>query len=185
MSIGYEQWHDGVGYDLEAIDQMSPAEKEAAEGKLIPRAENDWRDLEALDRLGTPRAVAAIIGARRSSNHEIKLLAHQYGPAPTPHEWEQAILTSLAVAEIYAGLSNVLGCAVDHPSPAVVEMLWGKVRDPESGIAYHCAAALCCIAGVVESMHDDQYRDLFLRLVAKGSEDRTRAVGELEALLRK
>ncbi len=183
MQIGYEQWHDGIGYDLEAIDQLTESEKKMVEGKLVPRAGNDWRDLEALDRLGTPSATVAILGVRQSGEPQIRLTAHQFGPEPSSSEWERAIMDSLAIAEITSGLIQALNCAIEHPSEAVVALLWSKVRDPQSGVAYHCASALCCISGILESMYDDKYRKLFLRLVGPGTEDRSLAVRELERIL--
>lgn len=184
MEIGYEQWHDGIGYELEALDQLTDSEKKVAEGKLIPRAGNDWRDLEALDRLGTPAAIQAILHVRQSSEPQIRLQAHQYGPMPTAQEWERAILASLESAEIYSGLTQALRCAVEHPSEAVVKMLWSKVHNPESGVACHCAAALCCINGVLDSLYDDRHRELFLRLVGPDSADRKHALLGLQALVK-
>jgi hypothetical protein len=183
MNIGYEQWHDGVGYDLEAIDQLTESEKKVVEGKLVPRAGNDWRDIEALDRLGTPAAIQAILRVRQTGDVQIQLTAHQYGPEPTEAEWERAIMNSLATAEIMTGLISALNCAIEHPSDPVVSMLWSKVRDPKSGVAYHCASTLCCIGGAIDSIYDDKYRTLFLRLVGPASEDRSLAVQELESIL--
>jgi hypothetical protein len=183
MNIGYDEWHDGIGYDLLALDELTEAEKPLAVGLLIPRAAQDWRDLEALDRLGTAEAIEAILGVRSHGNPQIRLRAHENGPEPTEAEWEKAILGSLESAERYGGLTQVLDCAVSHPSEAVVAKLWTKVRDPESGVAYHCAAALCCIGGVTDSMYDDSRRKLFLRLVEPESADRAQAVQELEKLL--
>ena len=184
MDIGYEQWHDGIGYDLEALDQLKDSEKKVVEGLLIPRAGNDWRDIEALVRLGTPAAIQAILRVRQTGDVQIQLTAHQYGPEPTDAEWEGAIMNSLATAEIISGLIVALNCAIEHPSDPVIAMLWSKVRDPKSGVAYHCASALCCIGGVLDSLYDDQYRSLFLRLVGPSSEDRSLAVKELETILR-
>lgn len=184
MNIGYEQWHDGVGYDIDAIDHMSADEKRAVERLLVPRAANDWRDLEALDRLGTRRAVEAILQVRQAKDHEMRLRAHQYGPEPSTDDWESAILASLAVAQLFSGLINALNCAIEHPGPRVIDMLWQKVRDPGSGVAYHCAAALSCIAGSSESLYDDRHRQLFLRLNAQASPDRDMAIHELEEQFR-
>jgi hypothetical protein len=183
MEIGYEQWHDGMGYDVEAIDKLSDSEKREVERKLVPRAANDWRDLEALDRLGTPAAIQAILRVRSTADPQIRLTAHQYGPEPSPQEWEQVIVASLETAEIYSGLTQALSCATSHSSQAVESVLWRKVRDPESGIAYHCASALCCIKGLQVSEYDDTHRALFLRLVGPDSPDRAQAVQELESLL--
>ena len=183
MQIGYEQWHDGIGYDLEAIDQLTESEKKVVEGKLVPRAGNDWRDLEALNRLGTASAIRAILGVRQNGEPQIGLTAHLFGPEPSLSEWERAIMDSLAIAEITSGLIQALNCSIEHPSEAVVALLWSRVRDPQSGVAYHCASALCCISGILESIYDDKHRKLFLRLVGPSSEDRTLAVRELEKIL--
>ena len=183
MDIGYEQWHDGIGYDLDAIDHLTDAEKKMAENLLIPRAEKDWRDLEALDRLGTPGAIQSILAVRHAKDPQIRLRAHEYGPAPTAAEWEHTILSSLETAEIYSGLIQVLNRAIGYPTPPVIDKLWSKVRDPKSGVAYHCAAALCCITGIQDSMYDDQHRELFLRLVGPASSERIQAVQELELMI--
>jgi hypothetical protein len=183
MTIGYDEWHDGIGYDLLALDEMTEPEKRLAAGLLIPRAAQDWRDLEALDRLATAEAIAAIVRVRQHRDPQIRLRAHEYGPEPTEAEWETAIVASLDSAELYGGLTQALDCAVSHPSEAVEEKLWDKVRDPESGVAYHCAAALCCIHGVIDSMVDDSRRKLFLRIGQPESGDRTQAIQELETLL--
>ncbi len=183
MEIGYEQWHDGIGYDLEAIDRLTDAEKGEVERMLVPRAANDWRDIEALDRLGTPAAIQAIFRVRQAPEAQIRLRAHQYGPEPSPRQWEQAIVAALETAEVYTGLTQALSCAIGHPSEAVLEILWRKVRDPNSGVAYHCAAALCSIKGVQDSEYDDTHRKLFLRLIGPETADRTHAVQELETLL--
>lgn len=183
MAVGYEQWHDGIGYDLDALDRLSEAEKRHAERLLVPRAHKDWRDLEALDRLGTPNAIAAILQARKTADPEMRLRAHRYGPQPTAAEWESAILGSLENAVIYASLTQALDCAIEHPSARVVLMLWEKVRSASDGVPYHCAAALCCIGGVLDSQHDDRFRDLFLRLAGPSGATRKDAVRELEALL--
>ncbi len=182
MNIGYEQWHDGISYDLDALDELEGREREEAAQLLIPRAGKDWRDLEALDRVGTPSAISAILKVRQSEDPEMRLRAHHYGPEPSPEEWEQAILQLLPTAEPYAGLTLVMESAVEHPTPAVVAGLWAQVRNPASVNIYHCAEALCLIAGVIESEYDFTYRPLFLRLQEPGTEGREQALKDLEAL---
>ena len=53
MVIDYEKWHDGVGYDLSVIEQMSPAERSMLTAKLRDKLKShpDWRDVEALHTL--------------------------------------------------------------------------------------------------------------------------------------
>src|SRR5262245_32106418 len=61
MKIDYDKWHDGVGYDLSALDDMTAAEKRELAGIL--RGRNDWRDAEAL---------AALVLDKALDDHEAK-----------------------------------------------------------------------------------------------------------------
>ena len=62
MHIGYMEWHDGTGYDLEALQSLCPEEKQQAESLLSNRL-SSFRDLEALDCLGTESALASMESA--------------------------------------------------------------------------------------------------------------------------
>ncbi|MBS1716009.1 MAG: hypothetical protein JST30_16910 [Armatimonadetes bacterium] len=182
MMIDYEKWHDGIGYDLESLDGLVGAERREIEGLLVPRAGNDWRDLEALARLGTPGAVSAILEVRRTGEPEIRMVAHTYGPPPTDREWDAVILEALTVVEPFSGLTVTMRCAKAHPSPAVIGALWERVRN-RCGISYHAAECLCLIGGILQDDWDMSQRDLCLRLQAADSPDRRSALAELEALL--
>jgi len=46
MEMNYEKWHDGIGYDLDALEKMTPEELKSVETMLKGRS--DWRDVEAL-----------------------------------------------------------------------------------------------------------------------------------------
>ena len=49
MNIGYVEWHDGIGYDLDVLAQLSPDERIAAEDILVARCDRDWRALDSGD----------------------------------------------------------------------------------------------------------------------------------------
>src|SRR4051812_2581110 len=51
MQIGFDQWHDGIGYDLAALSEMDEAERADVRKLLAARAGRDWRDVEAVDAL--------------------------------------------------------------------------------------------------------------------------------------
>ena len=53
MQIGFEEWHDGIGYDIEAMRRVSQAERDTIEQILINHSPRDWRDIEALAELNT------------------------------------------------------------------------------------------------------------------------------------
>ena len=182
MNIGYEQWHDGIGYDLAALDELNDTDRSLVEGLLIPRAANDWRDLEALGRLGTPKSIRAIMEVRSVKDPEMRLRAHHYGPDPSAEEWNSAIVNALAQVEPFAGLVLTMDSACAHHSPAVIDALWNCVRTPGRSLAFHCAEALGRIAGFVDSPFDMKHRDLFLRFNGPDTEDRRKAIAELEQL---
>jgi hypothetical protein len=58
MAIDYEKWHDGIGYDIDAIKLASPAERKTIERILIAHTPRDWRDIEALAQIDTERVQA-------------------------------------------------------------------------------------------------------------------------------
>lgn len=47
-NIGYEQWHDGVGYDMEAFAAMTPAEQDREVLIALEKDNPDWRDMDVL-----------------------------------------------------------------------------------------------------------------------------------------
>src|SRR6185436_15021826 len=47
-NIGYDEWHDGIGYDLDAFAQMTTEEKSRVAQVLRARGTLDWRDMEVL-----------------------------------------------------------------------------------------------------------------------------------------
>jgi hypothetical protein len=58
--VDREKWHDGVGYDLEALGRLSAEARQKAAVTLVMRLNGgspDWRDLEALEFLGETAAV--------------------------------------------------------------------------------------------------------------------------------
>jgi hypothetical protein len=73
MVIDHEKWHDGIGYDLEAVEKASPQERKEIEDLLMERKGRDWRDIEALERLDTPRSRAAIREAFASGDSMVRM----------------------------------------------------------------------------------------------------------------
>ena len=52
LRVDHEKWHDGVGYDLDAIREAAPDELASMEALLLERDVRDWRDVEALAAVG-------------------------------------------------------------------------------------------------------------------------------------
>jgi hypothetical protein len=93
MKIGYLQWHDGTGYDLQAFPEMSVEERKEAEAILIAHLKNqgDWRDVEALAALDTPRAKGAVSAAREHRDVRVRQEAQDVLAGPAPEKTEDQI----------------------------------------------------------------------------------------------
>ena len=60
MTIDYEKWHDGIGYDVALLQSATADERKEMEDILLGTGVTNWRDVEALAALNTPRAKKAL-----------------------------------------------------------------------------------------------------------------------------
>jgi hypothetical protein len=186
MQVTYEMWHDGIGYDLDALDALSESEKQQVEELLLERKANDWRDIEALDRLGTPRAlerlkerafdskdiIARIMAAERLRNRGI--LDHA--------AVEAILLKALDETTLVNGMTDVLALAKQHHSSAVKKKILSKALHGNEDIRVHAAALAHHLFGKTKSDFDWDHRPLYLKFNARKRSERRRAFEELCAL---
>jgi signal transduction histidine kinase len=192
MSIDYEKWHDGIGYDLDALAEIKEhggADLQTVEQMLCARAMQDWRDVEALVALDTPRARAAIHQALESGDRVTRVHAaealHQAREMSDEH-LAQFLSRELREPdlEILIGFSQLLDLVEHHPSQRVRDALLWCAKN-RTGIAAHCAAMLYYHAGIAKEAFGWEYRPLFLRFNQDNDlADRQRAFKELCAALK-
>ncbi|MBC8064526.1 MAG: hypothetical protein H7Y17_06835 [Chlorobia bacterium] len=175
MVMDHEKWHDGIGYDVHLIDAMTDEQKSAIESKLIAKGVSDWRDLEALDRLGTPGATAAILATRKSKDRELRVRAQSYGPPPSDEDREAAILAGL---QSDAGRSKAIDAAANCPTPKIIKGLVECLTKTVGADAYSVVATLFFMHGKMDSPHSMAHRQFFLRFVEPGP-DKDAAMAEL------
>jgi len=180
MAIDYEKWHDGIGYDLEAIDEATPAERQRIERLLLARRYADWRDVEALARLRTPAAEAELETARERGSPEVRMAVLRHAPwLVGDAQREAALVRALGEATIYGGLTAAIDQAVEFHPPAVVEALWRGLLERPGEVAVHYAALLAFLHGRAEEPFDMALRPLFLRFATEEGEERRAALAEL------
>jgi hypothetical protein len=80
MQINFEKWHDGIGYDLDALKLASPTEREAIEQLLIRHNPRDWRDIEALATIKTKNAQETIKNAINDPNPDVRVAVTRFAP---------------------------------------------------------------------------------------------------------
>jgi len=181
MTVTHEMWHDGIGYDLEALAELEPWERTLAESLLIARRIQDWRDVEALAALASPRARSALRANLTSPDFEIRLASAQklfelgeiqdLGPFLV-----EALAESLHGSSHFSRTLDLIG---EHKSLAAIPALLEIARAGDAGQAVHCAAMLFYLRGKADSTFDWDQRPFFLRLNTTNHAERAEAFNEL------
>jgi hypothetical protein len=180
MVMDYEKWHDGIGYDLEALAAATPAERSAIEAILLHRGTNDWRDVEALAALDTPAANQALTAAIQHPDPQIRLAVVRHAPKLAPAKERAASLAkALETAPLDGGLSQALDEAAEFHPKEIVEVLLRGVLQRDGEAAVHFAALLMFAHGKADSPFDWDQRPFFLRFNTPDQKEREAAFVEL------
>jgi hypothetical protein len=180
MNIDYEKWHDGIGYDIEALKETNNKERKEIERTLINRNTRDWRDIEALAILDTPEARSTIIHALLGDNNEVNMAVLRYASELVSTQSKtRVIVEALKSASFFDGFSLTLNMVRGyHPKEVVRELFHGLISR-EGGVAVHFAAMLFYIYGKSEKVFDEDHRDFFLKFNTSNLFDRKLVFKEL------
>jgi hypothetical protein len=180
MTIDYEKWHDGIGYDIKALEEASTEERGEIEAILIKRKPLDWRDVEALSSLNTPKARCMLREAVSDSNLELQLAVTQYAPhLISSSDRTRVIVDALRRADIFWGLSQALDQVSEFHPPDVVLELFKGVLARKGDVAVLFAAMLSYLYGKSDDPFDMKQRPFFLRFNTDVSAERCEAFLEL------
>ena len=184
MEVDFDKWHDGIGYDLEALDEMSPEEKASAETMIISRSPWGWRDIEALAELDTPRSRECLKKASQADDRELRLAVVQYGADVLAEGKITAILVeALQEADLSSGLSQALDIVEDIHPKEVEDALIKGVMSRSGDVAYHFATMLLFIHGKIVSPYDVSMRPFLLRFNTDDDGERRAAFEELMGMI--
>jgi hypothetical protein len=182
MNLSYEDWHDGVGYDLDALSRLEGDDLRAAEDLLIARNLADVRDVQALDRIGSERAIAELMKGVSSSDLAVRgevLLRLKIRGLLSDEQVDQALVSALRSVSLLNGLTTILSVASSHRSPAVRKEVLRTALDGAADARCHAAALAHFICGGSTSMFDIAFRPLYLRFNSKSRSARVQAFREL------
>lgn len=178
MIIGCAEWHEGIGYDLDALAALPFEDREAAEDLVVARRGADWRDLEALDHFGSSRALGELEKALRAECIELRVEAarrlaeRQLLDEPT---LEAIIVEALGQTTILDGMVKTLHLAATHPTQAVrVKLLYCALHGNDD-IRVHAAALVHFLYGRSSAHFDMAFRPLYLRFGSKDRQERRAA----------
>jgi hypothetical protein len=180
MVMDFDKWHDGIGYDLDALRAMSPAEKKSTETMLIRRGARDWRDIEALACFDTPEARAAIKAAMNNPNPDVRNAVTRCAPELIPDAVRTASLVmGLETAFFFGGLGQTLDQVAEFHPPLIVEALLRGALGRTGDVAMHFAALLYYIHGKAAEPFDMVQRPFFLRFNTDNRTERETLFREL------
>ncbi len=166
MKIGFEQWHDGIGYDLDALVQLEAEEKASTEKLLIENLlrAGDWRDVEALVALGTPSAWNAVDQARfhikiKVRDRALRIIISNLDSkeATKEHiaELEQQVIESVK--------NGNYEMTEEMPTPPVKKaLLYSVLEHSDDVVRVNAAAFLMYICGLAPEPFDWDQRPFFL-----------------------
>jgi hypothetical protein len=184
--IDYEKWHDGIGFDLSALDEMGPLEHERVLDLVLGRT-IEWREIEVLEKLASPRAWKAIeetfgSGGDIDTRLAAAVALERGGKLGIP--LDQVVAAAiLAIRRIEEGLTRALLLAEQYPTERIKRALL-QASGMKTEVALHCGALLCYLCGKATEAFDWNLRPLFLRLAPGNDEaDRNAAHRELCALV--
>ncbi len=168
MKIDYYKWHDGIGYDLDALRQLPPDELISVENRLIKRNNKDWRDVEALDVIGSERAINAIKKGLNSFNDEVKIESARKLQARSilnDAEMESLIVSMLQTTNdgISISFTKIMDLAQEYPTTAVKQqLLWNTLHGHED-IRVQSAALVYFLCGLSSSKWDHNYQSSYFQ----------------------
>ncbi|MBN2259714.1 MAG: HEAT repeat domain-containing protein [Clostridiales bacterium] len=180
MKIGFEEWHDGIGYDIAAIRIASQFELESIEQILINHSPRDWRDIEALAEIHTKFACETIKKAIKDPNPVVRVAVARFAPELiTDKERTQSIVNALKNVEIFNGFSQVLAEVERYHPEEVKEALIKGLLNREGDVAVHFAAMLFYLFGAAKESFDWKQRPFFLRFKTEDKKERVKVFRKL------
>lgn len=170
MAMDQEKWREGASYDLSMIASASPEERVALEQFMAPRSIDDWRDVEALAAIDTPRTRELLRAALKHSNHQIRTAVTRYAPELiSGNERSAALVATVESAGIQGGLTQALTEITQYHPPEVIDALFRATLSRTDNNGVHLAAMLMYLHGKADSEFDWSQRPFFLRF---GNPDR-------------
>jgi hypothetical protein len=186
MMLDYGKWRDGEPYDIAALSEITDEERGLITDELIAKASLDWRDVEALRALGTPKALRRIAKAAvdQADGGGAEALVQQIDSAGWSAETEKRLIAMLEDLRSMEGASDRLyGLCERYPTPAVMQQLMRNARtQSDETMRYSAGAVLLYLTGHAGDWHglDKAHRPHLLDLNSDDYKTYKAAVAWLE-----
>jgi hypothetical protein len=188
MELSMDQWREGEGYDLSALQGLSNPEAAVILDLLNDRLETSavgWREVEALAALDIPPARMALGRLASHWSAEVRLRAArlQDEKAPTGAT-EREIVRLLDDPDTDIGAAALMDEAEEYSTPVVRAALLRCALDGAPHLRVHAAALALFFGGGAAEPFDWDHRPLFLEFGEESRAVRLAAMEKLTALMR-
>lgn len=156
MMIDYDAWRDGTPYDVAALADVTEAERDLLTEDLSEKGTLDWRDVEALRALATPKALKRLGKAAETQTDGggIDAFMDEVAQGWTSNIETRFIDKLERVQSMTGALDRLYDIAEAHPTPAVIAQLLRNARihsDPV--VRYSMGAFLVELTGHADTRH--------------------------------
>ena len=187
MVIDYGKWRDGEPYDIPALSEVTPEERDLLVDEICEHSGSlDWRDVEALRALGTPKAMKRVGKAaeKQTDGAGIEAFMDDIAREGWTPEIETRFIEKLERAASMTGaLDRLCEIAEEHQTPAVLKQLMRNARiSGDDTVRYSMGAFLLYLTGHVDSRYvfDTEHRPHLLDLNSDDYKTYKAAVAWLE-----
>lgn len=158
-------WPEGGTYDLHALADIDPSERDQAVTLLTSRTVT-WREVDALALIETPaaqRAIAVGLGDRMSSDTRLAALEAMQRQGRLTDFEERLAREIRCFDQPTAGLARALRLAAESPSARIRQaLLWASVN--ATACAPSFAGLLLTLTGAAREPFEPEIREMLARL---------------------
>jgi hypothetical protein len=187
LGLTMDQWREGEGFDLSALQGLSNPEAACVLDLLNERLEGStggWRDVEAMAALDIPPARMALLRLSDHPSAEVRLRAARLLDAKDPKgATEREIVRLLDDPETDIGAAALIDRAEEYSTPAVRAALLRCALDGAPHLRVHAAALALFFGGGAEEPFDWNHRPMFLQFGEESRAARLAAMEKLTALM--
>jgi hypothetical protein len=186
MTIDYGKWRDGEPYDIAALSDITDDERDLLTDEICGKSSLDWRDVEALRALDTPKARQRVARAakRQHDGGGAEALLTEIESGGWTEASEKRVIEMLEHMESMTGASDRLyDLCEQHQTPAILKQLMRNARiQSDPTLRYSSGAFLLYLAGHVDSRYvfDTDHRPHLLDLNSDDYKTYKAAVAWLE-----
>lgn len=169
MMLDYDAWRDGEPYDIAALADVAPEERDLLTDELCEKGSLDWRDVEALRALATPKALkrVGVAAEKQTDGGGIEAFFDEVAQGWSPAIEARFVEKLERVQSMTGALDRLYDIAEAHPTAAVMAQLLRNARihsDPV--VRYSMGAFLVELTGHADTRHtmDEAIRPHLLNL---------------------